>query len=178
MGADRTVGLCKVKQICLGLEVLIMNLDNPKIKDIYVPLALISLAVILMIFNVIFPSNNASVGFLGGLLLIVFKTASFGVSILFCMAMCGWFGEPFTPFWQSSLQLLCVAVFTGAINGILGVILGDGIALYISLVPFLALMGYFFSDDAIQALLGIILLFSCHYVVSFALLPFLTGLIN
>ena len=46
-----------------------------------------------------------------------------------------------------------------------------GAATYLNIVIFLALMGYFFSDDAMNALFAIFLVYAGYSVVNFLLLP-------
>jgi hypothetical protein len=154
-----------------------MSMDNPKNKDVYIPLALIGLATVLMIVTVLFPGKGASDSVLKGLLLIVIKIGSLGLVIFLGMGLCGWFGYPFTPFGWSLLQLLAVVLFTGALRGILEILFGAAAATYISAVPFLGLMGYFFSDDAMNALIAISLLLAASCVVTYLLIPFLAAFI-
>ncbi len=151
--------------------------DTPKTKNVYVPLALIALAVILMLVEVLFLSKDASDGALEALLTVVGKTILYIVVLLLGMGLCSWFGYSFDPIHWSLLQLLAIALSAGAVRGTLGILTGDAVATLISLVLFLGLVGYFFSDEPINALIAIFLVFAAHSVVTFLLMPLLTMLL-
>jgi len=56
--------------------------DTPKTKNVYVPLALIGLAVVLMLVEVLFLGNHASHGALEVLSTVVGKTIMYGLVLL------------------------------------------------------------------------------------------------
>jgi hypothetical protein len=160
-----------------------MKIDKAKIKDVYVPLGLIGGAVILMIVimllqrsgckNAVQLANITSGPVLRGLLNIILRLAVLGVVIPLLMVICDWFGHPFVSFWDSLLKLLSVAFSAGAIVGILGFVMGSTIPVYIGMAVVLGLLGYFFSDDAIEALIAIFLLYAT-YSLLFIIMPFIT----
>jgi len=148
-----------------------MNENATKIKNIYVPLATIGLALVIMLIDVIFLSHKAYDSLLQGMLVIVVgKTILYTVVMMLLLGLCSWCGYPFFPFFSNVLQLVAVALIAGAVGDTLGSLIG-GIASYLNIVIFLGLMGYFFSDDAINALIAIFLVYSGHSVVTLLLLP-------
>lgn len=148
-----------------------MDEKNTKIKDIYVPLISIGLAFVIMMIDAIFLSKRAYDNPLQGMLIIVVgKTVLYTVVMMLGLVLCSWFGYPFDPFFVSLLQLVAVALIAGAVGDTLGILIG-GVASYLNIVIFLGLMGYFFSDDAINALIAIFLVYAGHSVVTFLLLP-------
>ncbi|MBA7619992.1 hypothetical protein ES703_27334 [subsurface metagenome] len=148
-----------------------MDEKNTKIKDIYVPLISIGLAFVIMMIDAIFLSKRAYDNPLQGMLIIVVgKTVLYTVVMMLGLVLCSWFGYPFDPFFVSLLQLVAVALIAGAVGDTLGILIG-GVSSYLNIVIFLGLMGYFFSDDAINALIAIFLVYAGHSVVTFLLLP-------
>ena len=151
--------------------------DTPKTKNVYVPLVLIGLAVVLMLVEVLFLGNHASHGALEVLSTVVGKTIMYGLVLLLGIGLCSWFGYPFDPIHWSLLQLLAVALIASALRGTLGLLISDAVATLISLVLFLGLIGYFFSDEPMNALIAIFLIVAAHSVVTFLLMPLLTMLL-
>ncbi len=149
---------------------------TPKTKNVYVPLALIGLAVVLMLVEVLFLGSHASHDALEVLSAVVGKTLLYGLILLLGMGLCSWFGYPFEPIHWSLLQLLAVTLIAGALRGTLGILTSDAVAILISLVLFLGLIGYFFNDEPINALIAIFLIFAAHSVVTFLLMPLLSML--
>ena len=148
-----------------------MNENTTKIKNIYVPLASIGLAFVIMLIDVMFLSRKAYDSPLQGMLVIVVgKTILYTVVMMLGLGLCSWFGYPFDPFFVTLLQLVAVALIAGAVGDTLCILIG-GIASYLNIAIFLGLMGYFFSDDAINALIAIFLVYAGHSVVNFLLLP-------
>jgi len=148
-----------------------MDEKNTKIKDVYVPLISIGLALVIMMIDVIYLSQKAYDSPLQGMLIIVIgKIVLYTVVMMLGLGLCNWFGYPFDPFFVSLLQLVSVALIAGAVGDTLGIIIG-GVASYLNIVIFLGLMGYFFSEDAINALIAIFLVYAVHSVVTFLLLP-------
>ncbi len=144
---------------------------STKIKDVYVPLICIGLAFVIMMIDVIFLSKKAYDSPLQGMLIIVVgKTVMYTVVMILGLALCSWCGYPFDSFLVSLLQLVAVALLAGAVGDTLVTLIG-GIASYLNIVIFLGLMGYFFSDDAINSLIAIFLVYAGHSVVTFLLLP-------
>ncbi len=148
-----------------------MDERSTKIKDVYVPLICIGIAFVIMMIDVIFLSKKAYDSPLQGMLLIVVgKTVMYTVVMILGLALCSWCGYPFDSFLVSLLQLVAVALLAGAVGDTLVTLIG-GIASYLNIVIFLGLMGYFFSDDAINALIAIFLVYAGHSVVTLLLLP-------
>ena len=148
-----------------------MGEKNTKIKDIYVPLISIGMAFVIMIIDTLFLSKGAYDNLLQGMLIsIVGKTVLYAVVMMLGLVLCSWFGHPFEPFLVSLLQLVAVAMIAGAVGDVLGGLIG-GAASYLNIVIFLGLMGYFFSDDAMNALIAIFLVYAGYSVVTFLLLP-------
>lgn len=148
-----------------------MDERNTKIKDAYIPLTCIGLAFVIMMIDVIFLSKKAYDSPLQGMLIIIVgKTVLYAVVMMLGLVLCSWFGYPFDPFFVSLLQLVAVALLAGAVGDTLGTLIG-GVASYLNIVIFLGLMGYFFSDEAINALIAIFLVYAGHSVVTFLLLP-------
>jgi len=148
-----------------------MDERSTKIKDVYVPLICIGLAFVIMMIDVIFLSKKAYDSPLQGMLLIVVgKTVMYTVVMILGLALCSWCGYPFDSFLVSLLQLVAVALLAGAVGDTLVTLIG-GVASYLNIVIFLGLMGYFFSDDAINALIAIFLVYAGHSVVTLLLLP-------
>ena len=150
---------------------------TPKTKNVYVPLALIGLAVVLMLVEVLFLGNHASHGALEVLSTVVGKTIMYGLVLLLGIGLCSWFGYQFDPIHWSLLQLLAVALIAGALRGTLGILTSDAVATLISLVLFLGLIGYFFNDEPMNALIAIFLIVAAHSVVTFLLMPLLSMLL-
>ena len=150
---------------------------TPKTKNVYVPLALIGLAVVIMLVEVLFLGNHASHGALEVLSTVVGKTIMYGLVLLLGIGLCSWFGYPFDPIHWSLLQLLAVALIASALRGTLGLLTSDAVDTLISLVLFLGLIGYFFSDEPMTALIAIFLIVAAHSVVTFLLMPLLTMLL-
>ena len=148
--------------------------DTPKTKNVYVPLALIGLAVVLMLVEVLFLGNHASHGALEVLSTVVGKTIMYGLVLLLGIGLCSWFGYPFDPIHWSLLQLLAVALIASALRGTLGLLTSDAVTTLISLVLFLGLIGYFFSDEPMNALIAIFLIVAAHSVVTSLLMPLLS----
>ena len=148
-----------------------MDEKSTKIKDIYVPWISIGLAFVIMMIDALFLSKRAYDNPLQGMLIIVVgKTVLYTVVMMLGLVLCSWFGYSFDPFFVSLLQLVAVALIAGAVGDTLGILIG-GVASYLNIVIFLGLMGYFFSDDAINALIAIFLVYAGHSVVTFLLLP-------
>ena len=148
-----------------------MDERNTKIKDIYVPLICIGLAFVIVMIDVLFLHKKAyDSPWQGMLIILVGKTVLYTVVMMLGLGLCSWFGYPFDPFFVSLLQLVAVALIGGAVGDTLGILIG-GIASYLNIAIFLGLMGYFFSDDAINALIAIFLVYAGHSVVTLLLLP-------
>lgn len=141
------------------------------------PLAVIALAVVLMLVEVLFLSNDASTGALEKLVAVAVKTTLYMFVLLLGIGLCSWFGYPFDPIHWSLLQLLAVTLIAGAVRGTLGILTGDGIATLISLVLVLGLIGCFFNDEPMNALIAIFLIYAAHSMVTFLLMPLLTMLL-
>ncbi len=151
---------------------------TPKTKNVYVPLSLIGLAVVLMLVEGLFLGNHASQGALEVLSTVGGKTIMYGLVLLLGIRLCNWFGYPFDPIHWSLLQLLAIALITGALRGTFGILTSDTIATLISLVLFLGLIGYFFNDEPMNALIAIFLIVAAHSVVTFLLRPLLTMVLD
>jgi hypothetical protein len=159
-----------------------MKIDKAQIKDVYVPLVLIVVAAVLMMVTMLLqssgvknssqPANIASGGFLGIILKIVLPI----IVIPLLMMLCDWFEHPFVPFGSSFLKLLAVNLFSGAIVSVMGFVFGGTAPVYTGMVVVLGLLGYFFSDDAIEALIAIFLLYAAYSVVF--LIPYITRLFS
>ncbi len=147
-----------------------MTLDSPRIKNVYVPLASIGLAAVLMLIGTLL-GDDASPGVLAGLSTVAGRTVLYGIVLLLGMGLCSWCGYPFDPIHSSLLQLLAVALTAVAVRGTLGIAVGDSIATLISLVLVLSLTGYFFSDEPMNALIAIFLVYTAHMVTVSLLLP-------
>lgn len=148
--------------------------NTHKTKNVYVPLVLIGLAVVLMLIEVLFIGKSTSASTLEGLATVVVKIILYALVLLLGIGLCSWLGYPFDPIHWSLLQLLAVTLIVGAVRGTLGIVTGDSVAMLISVVLFLGLIGYFFSDEPINALIAIFLIFAAHSVVTFFLTPLLT----
>ena len=148
-----------------------MNENTSKIKDVYIPLACVGLALVITMIDVVFLSKTAYDNPLQGMLIIVVgKTILYTGVMMLGLGLCSLFGYPFDPFFAKVLQLVAVALVAGAVGDTLGVLIG-GIASYLNIAIFLGLMGYFFSDNAINALIAMFLVYAGHSVVAFLLLP-------
>jgi hypothetical protein len=148
-----------------------MDEKNAKIKDIYVPLISICIAFVIMMIDTLFLNKRAYDNLLQGMLVcIVCKIVLYTVVMMLGLALCSWFGYPFDPFFVSLLQLVAVALIAGAVGDTLGSLIGSA-ASYLNIVIFLGLMGYFFSDNAMNALIAIFLVYAGYSVVTFLLLP-------
>ena len=101
----------------------------------------------------------------------------YGLILLLGIGLCSWFGYPFDPIHWSLLQLLAVALIASALRGTLGLLTSDAVTTLISLVLFLGLIGYFFSDEPMNALIAIFLIVAAHSVVTSLLMPLLTMLL-
>jgi hypothetical protein len=139
-----------------------------------VPLAVIALALMFMMVEVLFLSNNASTGVLEKLAAVAVKTTLYMFVLLLGIGLCSWFGHPFDPIHWSLFQLLAVTLIAGAVRGTLGILTGDGVATLVSLVLVLGLIGYFFNDEPMNTLIAIFLIYAAHSVVTFLLMPLLT----
>jgi hypothetical protein len=148
-----------------------MDENTTKIKNIYVPLAVIGLAFVIMLIDVMFLSAKAYDSPLQGILIVVVgKTILYTVVMMLGLGLCSWFGYPFEPFFVTLLQLVAVALIAGAVGDTLATLIG-GFASYLNIAIFLGLMGYFFSHDVIEALIAIFLVYAVYSVVNFLLLP-------
>ena len=150
---------------------------TPKTKNVYIPLTLIGLAVVLMLVEGLFLGNHASHGALEVLSTVIGKIILYGLVLLLGVGLCSWFGYPFDPIHWSFLQLLAVALIAGALRGTFGILTSDTVATLISLVLFLGLIGYFFNDEPMNALIAIFLIVAAHSVVTFLLMPLLSMLL-
>jgi len=135
---------------------------------------LIGLAVVFMLIEALFIGNDASDGALEKLVAVAAKTILYVLVLLLGIGLCGWFGYSFDPVHFSLLQLLAVTLIAGALRGTLGIVAGDSIATLTSVVLFLGLIGYFFSDEPMNSIIAIFLIFAAHSVVTFLLMPLLT----
>ncbi len=153
------------------LAICLVNINAPKTKNIYVPLALIGLSVVLILVEVSFISNNASSGALERLAAVALKTILYVFILLLGIGLCSWFSYPFDPFYWSLLQLFAVTLSVGAVRSTLGIVTGDSVAMITCCVLFLGLIGYFFSDEPMNALIAIFLIFATHSVVTSLLMP-------
>lgn len=148
-----------------------MNSKAYTTKNVYVPLAVIVLALVLMLVEILFLSNDASTGTLEKLVAIVLKAFLYVLILLLGMGLCSWFGYPFDPLYLSLLQLFAVTLCIGAMRSTLGIVTGDSVAMIICCVLFLGLISYFFSDEPMNALIAIFLIFAAHSVVTSLLMP-------
>jgi len=162
---------CREPVICL------VNSNAHKAKNVYVPLALIGLAVVFMLIEALFIGNDASDGTLEKLVAVAVKIILYAFLLLLGIGLCGWFGYCFDPIHFSLLQLLAVTLIAGALRGTLGFVAGDSIAMLTSIVLFLGLVGYFFSDEPMNSLVAIFVIFAAHSVVTFLLMPLLAMLL-
>ena len=146
-------------------------MDEKNTKDIYVPLISIGIAFVIMMIDALFLSKRTYDNPLQGMLIsIVGKTVSYTIVMMLGLLLCSWFGYSFDPFFVSLLQLVAVALIAGAVGDTLGSLIGVA-ASYLNIIIFLGLMGYFFSDDAMNALIAIFLVYAGYSVVTFLLLP-------
>jgi hypothetical protein len=150
-----------------------VKIDNPKIKNVYVPSALAGLAVVLLLVEVLFISKDASADVLEKILTIAVKIILYTIVLLLCIGLCSWLGYPFDPVHWSLLQLLAIVLLAGALRGSLGILIGDMFAVYVSIAFGLGLIGYFFNDEPMNALIAIFIIFAAHSVVTFLLMPLL-----
>ena len=150
-----------------------MTSNNSRTRYVYLPLAAIGLAVVLMLIEVLLLGGDTSPSVLSGLSTVAGKIVMYGVVLLVGMGLCSWCGHPFDPIHFSLLQLLAVTLGAVAMRGTLEIASGPSIAAFISLVYVLGLTGYFFSDEPRNALIAIFLAFTAHTVVVSLLLPLL-----
>lgn len=148
-----------------------MGADSPRTRNVYVPLAVLGLSLILMLIGALLSKADAPPEAGAGLSAVAVKVALYGVVLLLGMGLCSWCGHPFDPIHYCLLQLLAVTLIAVAARGTLALATGDSIAALISLVLVLALTGYFFSDEPINALIAVFLMFAAHTVVVSFLLP-------
>jgi len=166
-----------LSRCCRELVICLVNSNSYKTKNVYVPLALIGLAVVLMLIKALFIGNDASDVALERLAVVAAKIILYALVLLLGIGLCGWFGYSFDPIHFSLLQLLAVTLIVGALRGTLGIMTGDSVAMLTSVVLFLGLIGYFFSDEPMDSLIAIFLIFAAHSMVTFLLMPLLTMLL-
>jgi hypothetical protein len=85
------------------------------------------------------------------------------------MGICSWFGHPFSPTLGSLLQLYAVAIAPGAFGALARFAAGTSAGNIVSVIVFLVLIGYFFSDEPVNGLIAIFLVLAAHHVVSMIL---------
>lgn len=91
--------------------------------------------------------------------------------LLLGMGLSALFGYPFIPTHWSLLQLLAVALSPGVLRSIAGYVAGDSIGTIVNLVLFLGLVGYFFNEEPLNALVATFLVVAAHSVVASLLMP-------
>ena len=138
-------------------------------KNFYVPVLLISVAIVLMLLKAIFLPAEIGSGHPQGITVTLAKIPIYALVLFLGMGLCSLFDYPFTPTHWSLLQLLAVALSYEALAGVLGYVTGDSIAGIISIVIFLVLIGYFFNDEPVNALIAVFLIFTTRVVVALLL---------
>jgi len=152
-----------------------MSPEDDKRKEIFIPLGLLCLAVILITIKLFFPVMGEPENFSARFLLAILRFVSFLVVLILEMWLCGQFEHPFIPFGRSLLQLFATAMIFMALSGILFFLVGQGPSFWISIVIFLGLVGYFFNEEPMSALIAIFMIYSTNAVVEFLLVPFVTS---
>jgi hypothetical protein len=148
-----------------------------KVQNVYVPVSLVSVAIVLMLLQATFLPTHSGDDQLQQIMITSVKILIFALVLWLGMGLCALFGYPFTPTHWSLLQLLAVALTPGALRGIVGYVAGDSVAVIVSLVLFLGLIGYFFNEEPMNALVAIFLVFAAHLVVASLLMPLFTMLL-
>ena len=145
-----------------------------KVQNVYVPVSLISVAIVLMLLQATFLPTHPGDDQLQRITITSVKIF-FYVPVLFLgMGLSALFGYPFIPTHWSLLQLLAVSLSSGALRGIASYVAGDSVATIISLGLFLGLIGYFFNDEPAETLIAIFLVIVAHTVITSLLIPLFT----
>ena len=152
-----------------------MSPEDNKRKEIFIPLGLLCLAVILIAIKLFFPVIGEPKNFSARFSLAILKFVSFLVVLVFEMWLCGQFEHPFIPFGRSLLQLFATAMIFMSLSGILVLLVGQSLSFWISIVIFLGLVGYFLNEEPMNALIAIFMIYSTNAVVEFLLIPFVTS---
>lgn len=148
-----------------------------RVQNVYVPVSLISVAIVLMLLQATFLPTQPGDDRLQRITITSVKVL-FYVPVLFLgMGLSSLFGYPFTPTHWSLLQLLAVALSPGVLRDIVGYVAGDSVAIIVSIVLFLGLIGYFFNEEPLNALVAIFLVIATHSVITSLLMPLLTMLL-
>ena len=149
-----------------------------KVQNVYVPVSLISVAIVLMLLQATLLPTHTGDEQLQRITTTSVKILFYVPILLLGMALSALFGYPFIPTHWSLLQLLAVALSPGALRGIAGYVAGDSVANIVSLVLFLGLVGYFFNEEPLNALVAIFLVVAAHSVVASLLMPLFAMLLT
>jgi len=136
-----------------------------KVQNAYVPVLLIGIALVLTLLQAAFLPTHPSDGQLQRVTMTLVKVIIYVPVLFLGMSLCSFFGYPFIPMHWSLLQLLAVVLISGSMRSIAGYIIGDFAGNIVGLVIFLGLIGYFFNDEPLNALIAIFLIFAAYFMV-------------
>ena len=145
-----------------------------RVRDVYLPVSLIGVAVVLMLLQAAFPPADTGDDQLQRIMLASAKIFFYVPVLLVGMGLSAMFGYPFAPAHWSALQLLSAALGPPALRGVVGYVAGDFVGMIVGIGLFLGLIGYFFNEEAMDALIAIFLVVAAHAVVTFLLMPLFT----
>ena len=148
--------------------------EDTKVRDVYVPVSLICASVVLMLLQAASLPTELGDDRLQRVKIASAKILFYIPVLLLGMGLSGMFGYSFAPIRWSLLQLLAVALSPAALRDMVGYVAGDSIGTVLSIGLFLGLIGYFFNEDAMDALVAIFLVFAAHSAVTFLLTPLFT----
>jgi hypothetical protein len=145
-----------------------------RVRDVYVPISLVGVGVVLMLLQAALLPADTGGDQLQRVVLTSVRIFLYVPVLLAGMGLSAMFGYPFTPAHWSALQLLAAALGPAALRDVVGCVAGDFVGMIASVGLFLGLIGYFFNEEAMDALIAIFLVVTTHAVVTFLLMPLFT----
>jgi hypothetical protein len=142
-----------------------------KAQNVYVPVSVIVVAVVLMLLQAVFLPVHSGDNQLHNVMIASAKIGFYIPVLLAGMVLAGIFGYPLAPAHWCGLQLLATTLGPAALRNAVGYVAGDFVGMIVGLGLFLGLIGYFFSEEAMDALIAIFLVVAAHAVVTSLLMP-------
>lgn len=140
-------------------------------QNAYVPVSVIGVSVVILLLQAAFfpahSGNDVSIR-----IMIASAKIVFYVPVLLAgMVLASICGYPFAPAHWCGLQLLAASLGPAAARNTVGAVAGDFVGMILGAGLFLGLVGYFFKEEAMEALIAIFLVLAAHAVVNSLLMP-------
>jgi len=140
-------------------------------QNAYVPVSVIGVSVVILLLQAAFLPTDPGGSQLQSVMIASAKIVFYVPVLLAGMVLASIFGYPFAPAHWCGLQLLAATLGPAAVRNAVGWVAGDSMGMILGAGLFLGLIGYFFNEEAMEALIAIFLVVAAHAVVTSLLMP-------